>query len=71
MDRAFDQGIDAVRSQEQLIALVETPNIENVKNYLLSLAPFSAPLFVMAGVAFFTLIGTIIQVICFNTCSKE
>ena len=53
------------------MALIEQPNIENVKNYLLSLAPFSAPLFVMAGVAFAILVATITQVICFNTCSKE
>ena len=71
LDQAFDQGIDAVRSQENLITLIETPNVDNVKNYLFSLAPFSAPLFAMAALSFILLIATIVQVICFNTCSKE
>lgn len=71
LDQAFDQGIDAVRSQEDLVTLIETPNIDNVRNYLFSLAPFSAPLFAMAVLAFIFFIASIVQVICFNTCSKE
>jgi hypothetical protein len=38
---------------------------------MLSLAPFSAPLFAMAGVTFAIFIATIVQVICFNSCGKE
>ena len=71
LDRAFDAGINAVRSRDNLVTLIEQPTIDNVKGYLVSLAPFSAPLFVMAGVAFVVFIVSIVQVICFNTCSKE
>jgi hypothetical protein len=54
-----------------MITLIENPTAENAKNYLVSLAPFSAPLFAMAGITLAIFIATIVQVICFNTCSKE
>ena len=71
LDTAFDTGFDTIRGKDQLIVLIQNPTADNAKNYLLSLAPFSAPLFAMAGVTLAIFIATIIQVICFNTCSKE
>lgn len=71
LDDAFDSGIDAIRGQETLALLIENPNAETAKNYALSIAPFSAPLFAMAGITLAIFIGTIIQVICFNSCGKK
>ena len=71
IDSAFDTGFDTIRGKDQMITLIENPNADNAKNYLVSLAPFSAPLFAMAGITVAIFIATIVQVICFNTCSKE
>lgn len=71
LDDAFDSGIDAIRGQQTLVLLIQDPNAETAKNYALSIAPFSAPLFVMAGVTFCIFVGTIVQVICFNSCGKK
>lgn len=70
LDYAFDTGFNAVRGKDQLVTLIGNPNVENLKNYIFSIAPFSVPLFVMAGITAIIFIATIIQVICFNTCSK-
>lgn len=51
--------------------MIQNPTAETAKSYILSIAPFSAPLFVMAGLTLALFIATIVQVICFNTCSKE
>jgi hypothetical protein len=71
LDEGFDIGINAVRGKDQLVHLIENPGAETAKSYILSIAPFSAPLFVMAAVTFVVFVASIIQVICFNTCSKE
>ena len=70
LDTVFDGGIDAVRSQENLIALIENPNSQTLMDYILSLVPYSAPLFAMAGITLVVFIASIVQVICFNTCGK-
>lgn len=71
IDDAFDATINTIRGQDQLVNLIQNPNESTFKDYMLSLAPFSAPLFAMAGVTFAIFIATIVQVICFNSCGKE
>ena len=70
LNQIFDSGLSEVRAQQQLVDLLEDPSVETAKDYLLSLAPYSAPLFAMAGVTLVIFIATIIQVLCFNSCGK-
>lgn len=71
IDNGFDVGINAIRGKDQLVQMIQNPTAETAKTYILSIAPFSAPLFVMAGLTLALFVATIVQVICFNTCSKE
>jgi len=71
LDDVFNNPLDTLRSDQNLVALIQQPNEENLRTYALSLAPVAAPLFALAVLAIIFFVICSIQLCCFDCCGNQ
>ena len=71
LSNIFDKTISLINYKPQLIDLINSPSIDNVKNYLMTQAPYVIPLWSLAGLTFVMLIACCLQICCYNCCGMK